>query len=137
MLQTLTLNGAVKFRLKPELDSVLSLYGTLVSAYSAQLRMTIWDSHLTGVFRGEVLHRGNDALGDQLAVGGRSLLLDQLRFLATYRCKQAATKIQQRLSDAVTHFSVDHLSIRTIFTEQWRTTQNTHSTGYMLSSWKS
>ncbi|TNN71970.1 hypothetical protein EYF80_017758 [Liparis tanakae] len=47
-------------------------------------------SHLIGVFCREVLHRRDDALCDQLTVGGRSLLLDQLRFLAADWSKQAA-----------------------------------------------
>lgn len=46
-------------------------------------------SHLVGVFRGEVLHWWDDALSNQLTVGGRGLLLDQLRFLSANWSKQA------------------------------------------------
>lgn len=47
-------------------------------------------SHLIGVFCREILHWGNDALSNQLTIGGRSLLLDQLCFLAADWRKQAA-----------------------------------------------
>lgn len=58
-------------------------------------------SHLIGVFCGEVLHWGDDALSNQLTVGGRSLLLDQLRFLPADWSKQAAGK--QTNLDALKH----------------------------------
>lgn len=54
---------------------------------------SLLSSHLVGVFRGEVLHRRDDSLGDQLTVGGRSLLLDQLCFLTADWRKQAAGKM--------------------------------------------
>lgn len=46
--------------------------------------------HLVGVFCGEILHWWDDALSNQLTIGGRSLLLDQLRLLAADWSKQAA-----------------------------------------------
>lgn len=39
-------------------------------------------SHLIGVFYGEVLDWGDDALCDQLTVRRRGLLLDELRLVA-------------------------------------------------------
>ena len=47
-------------------------------------------SHLIGVLCGEVLHGGDDALGDELTIGGRGLLLDELRLLAADWSKHAA-----------------------------------------------
>lgn len=46
--------------------------------------------HLVGVFCGEILHWRDDALSNQLTIGGRGLLLDQLRLLAADWSKQTA-----------------------------------------------
>lgn len=56
------------------------------------LVLLFFSTHLIGVFSGEVLHWGDDALSNQLTVGWRSLLLDQLCFLAADWRKQAAGK---------------------------------------------
>lgn len=58
---------------------------TVINIYSSYKLF----SHLVGVFRGEVLHWRDDALSNQLTVGGRGLLLDQLRFLTADWSKQA------------------------------------------------
>lgn len=47
-------------------------------------------SHLIGVFGGEVLHWGDNALRDQLTVRRRGLLLNQLRLMSADRRKHTA-----------------------------------------------